>query len=208
MGKVYIDKNILFLTNCQGTKGVAKFLLTVYNFKNVNLIRNYDLIRNKKDLPFDMPHPSKKGWRLRHVCIEGPEIAVYCRGRVKNEKVIRFPSYWKDLVNLDSISVQLTPIGAHQNIIVKRWDDEFVYLQGQGGMPINCFYHIIAQRQDDDLIVEYEGESYEDYPGGNEGYSFNWESSNIERLIKEATHEKLKEMKEHALMCIVFFIVE
>ena len=151
-------------------------------------------LANKKDLPFDMPHPSKKGWRLRHVCIEGPEIAVYCRGRVKNEKVIRFPSYWKDLVNIDSITVQLTPIGAHQNIIIKRWDDEFVYLQGQGGMPINCFYHITAKRQDDDLIVEYEGESHEDYPGGNEGYSFNWESSNVERLIKEATHEKLKEM--------------
>lgn len=54
MGKIYIDKNILFLTNCQGTKGVAKYLLTVYNFKNVNLIRNYDLIRNKKDLPFNL----------------------------------------------------------------------------------------------------------------------------------------------------------
>jgi hypothetical protein len=36
----------------------------------------------KKNLPFDMPHPNKKGWRLRHVCIEGPEIAVYCRGKV------------------------------------------------------------------------------------------------------------------------------
>ena len=152
------------------------------------------LLSNKKNLPFDMPHPSKKGWRLRHVCIEGPEIAVYCRGRVKNEKVIRLPSYWKDLVNIDSLSVQLTPIGSHQNIIVKRWDEEFVYLQNQGGLPINCFYHIIAQRVDDDLVVEYEGETHEDYPGGNESYSFNWESSHVEKLIKEATREKLKEL--------------
>ena len=153
-------------------------------------------LSNKKNLPFDMPHPSKKGWRLRHVCIEGPEIAVYCRGRVENKNVIEFPSYWKDLVNIDSLSVQLTPIGSFQNIFIEKWDETFVYLKNKDDLPINCFYHIIAQRKDDDLIVEYEGESYEDYPGGNEGYSFNWESSNIERLIKEATHEKLKEMKD------------
>ena len=64
------------------------------------------------------------------LCIEGPESGVYYRGRLKNEKVIRLPYYWKDLVNIDTISVQLQPIGAHQDIIVKRWDDEYVYLQG------------------------------------------------------------------------------
>ena len=170
------------------TTGAVTAALEVSAFGGVHRLSN------KKNLPFDMPHPSKKGWRLRHVCIEGPEIAVYCRGRVKNEKVIRLPSYWKDLVNIDSLSVQLTPIGSHQNIIVKRWDEEFVYLQNQGGLPINCFYHIIAQRVDDDLVVEYEGETHEDYPGGNEGYTFNWESSHVEKLIKEATREKLKEL--------------
>ena len=155
-----------------------------------------DRLTNKKNKPFDMPHPSKKGWRLRYVCIEGPEIGVYCRGRVENKNVIELPSYWKDLVNIDSLSVQLTPIGSLQNIFIEKWDETFVYLKNKDDLPINCFYHIIAQRKDDDLIVEYEGETYEDYPGGNEGYSFNWESSNIERLIKEATHEKLKEMKD------------
>jgi len=44
------------------------------------------------------------------------------------------------------------------------------------------------------LVVEYEGETHEDYPGGNEGYTFNWESSHVEKLIKEATREKLKEL--------------
>mgnify|MGYP003132716577 FL=1 len=46
------------------------------------------VLSNKKNLPFDMPHPNKEGWRLRHVCIEGPEIAVYFRGRVKNREEI------------------------------------------------------------------------------------------------------------------------
>ena len=123
---------------------------------------------------FDIEHPSKSGHRLRHICIEGPESAVYYRGRLKNEKVIRLPRYWKDLVNIDTISIQLQPIGAHQNIIVKRWDDEYVYLQAQGALPINCFFHVYAERKDiEKLIPEYEGTSIDDYPGDNSIYSIN-----------------------------------
>ena len=123
---------------------------------------------------FDIEHPSKSEHRLRHICIEGPESAIYYRGRLKNEKVIRLPYYWKDLVNIDTISVQLQPIGAHQNIIVKRWDDEYVYLQAQGALPINCFFHVYAERKDvEKLIPEYEGTSVDDYPGDNSVYSIN-----------------------------------
>ena len=109
---------------------------------------------------FDIEHPTKgEGYRLAHACLEGPEHGVYHRGRLQNEKVIRLPSYWKDLVNIDTISVQLQPIGAHQDIIVKRWDDEYVYLQAQGALPINCFFHVYAERKDVvKLTVEYEGE--------------------------------------------------
>ena len=123
---------------------------------------------------FDIEHPSKSGHRLRHICIEGPESAVYYRGRLKNEKVIRLPYYWKDLVNIDTISVQLQPIGAHQDIIVKRWDEEYVYLQAQGALPINCFFHVYAERKDiEKLIPEYEGTIIDDYPGDNSVYSIN-----------------------------------
>ena len=118
--------------------------------------------------PFDIKHPSKEGWRLRYACIEGPEVAVYCRGRVKNKTEILLPNYWKDLVHTNSISVQLQPIGAHQDVIVKRWDDEKIYLQSNGGMPINCFYHVYAERKDiNPLITEYEGDSWKDYPDPN-----------------------------------------
>ena len=123
---------------------------------------------------FDIKHPSKDGHRLRHICIEGPESAVFYRGRLKNQKKIVLPSYWKDLVDVDSITVQLQPIGAHQDIIVKRWDDENVYLQAQGGLPINCFYHVYAERKDiEKLIPEYEGKTINDYPGDNSVYSIN-----------------------------------
>ena len=112
---------------------------------------------------FDIPHPSKEGYRLRHICVEGPESAVYYRGRT-NKNIIPLPLYWKDLIDPASLTVTLTPIGAHQNIIVKRWDVENIYLQNQGAMPINCFFHVFAQRIDiKRLQVEYEGE-VEDSP--------------------------------------------
>jgi len=127
--------------------------------------------------PFDIPHPTKKGWRLRHVCLEGPESAVYCRGRVNNRNnVIDLPDYWSGLVDYGTITVQLTAYGSHQNVIVKRISpiEQRVYLQAQGGMPVDCFYHIMAERKDGEkLTVEYEGESIEDYPGDNREYTHN-----------------------------------
>ncbi len=122
---------------------------------------------------FDIPHPSKEGYRLRHICVEGPESAVYYRGRT-NKNTIPLPLYWKDLIDPASLTVTLTPIGAHQNIIVKRWDAENIYLQNQGALPINCFFHVFAQRIDiERLIPEYEGQSSDDYPGDNSIYSIN-----------------------------------
>jgi len=124
-----------------------------------------DKLSAKKD--FDIPHPTKEGWRLTHACVEGPEAAVYTRGRVTNKKEILLPTYWKELVDWTTITVNLTPIGAHQNVIVKRFDEEKIYLQANGGIPIDCFYHIYAERQDTErLIPEYEG-TIEDYPGDN-----------------------------------------
>ena len=124
---------------------------------------------------FDIKHPNKEKHRLRHVCVEGPEAAVYTRGRVCNGKnVIDLPSYWSGLVDYETITVQLTSLGSHQNVIVKRISpiEEKVYLQSQGGMPVDCFYHMMAARIDgEELVVEYEGERSADYPGDPEQFS-------------------------------------
>ena len=124
---------------------------------------------------FDIQHPTKEGHRLAHACIEGPEVAVYTRGRVCNgHNVIELPEYWKGLINYESLTIQLTAIHSHQNVIVKRISpiDGRIYLQSQGGMPVDCFYHIMAERVDvEKLIVEYEGKTPADYPGDNSGYS-------------------------------------
>lgn len=155
------------------------------------------ILSKKKDLPFDMPHPNKKGWRLRHVCIEGPEIAVYCRGKVPEDGIINLPSFWDGLVNTEDMSISLTPIGSWQELFVKeiRWGKQIVVRNNAGG-AICADYYIVARRLDDDLIVEYEGESHEDYPGGNEGYSFNFEHNYVEGLIREMVNEKVEKIEE------------
>lgn len=110
--------------------------------------------------PFNIKHPNPKkdGWRLVHNCLEGPEIAVYCRGRVRNTNEISLPEYWEHLVHKNSITINITPIGSHQDIIVKGISDNKVFLQSKGGMPIDCYYYIMGERKDlPQLVVEYEG---------------------------------------------------
>ena len=150
------------------------------------------VLSNKKNLPFDMPHPNKEGWRLRHVCIEGPEIAVYCRGKVPADGIINLPTFWEGLVNPEDMSISLTPIGSWQELFVKevRWGKQVIVRNNAGG-PINADYYIVARRLDDDLVVEYEGKTHEDYPGDNEGYSFNFEHNYVKGLIEDFVKENL-----------------
>ena len=149
------------------------------------------VLSNKKNVPFDMPHPNKEGWRLRHVCIEGPEIAVYCRGRVSGDGVINVPSFWEGLVNMDDITISLTPMGSWQELFVKEVVGNQIIVRNNAGGPINADYYIVGRRLDDDLIVEYEGKTHEDYPGGNEGYSFNFEHNYVKGLLKKFVDENL-----------------
>jgi hypothetical protein len=129
-------------------------------------------LSNKKN--FDIPHPSKEGWRLRHTCLEGPSNDVYIRGKLKNTNEITLPDYWKDFVDVDSITVSITPIGAHQDIMVKTITNKKITLQSKSIIPINCFYHVFAMRNDGDILIpEYEGNSPSDYPGNNSEYTIN-----------------------------------
>ena len=41
------------------------------------------------------------------------------------------------------------------------------------------------------FLYSNEGESHEDYPGGNEGYSFNFEHNYVKNLIQETVREHL-----------------
>lgn len=122
---------------------------------------------------FDIQHPNKKGHRLRHVCVEGPEAAVYVRGTLKNSNIIELPEYWKGLVDPESISITLTPIGSYQELYIKNieWGQKVTVMNSTSG-SIHCFYSIWASRIDGEpLVVEYEGEDPSSYPGSSEQFS-------------------------------------
>ena len=123
--------------------------------------------------PFDIPHPSKPGWRLRHVCLEGPESGVYYRGRLTNNTIISLPDYWEDLVDPDTITVTLTQIGSSQDLIVHNIEsNKRVVIRSGNFSKIDCYYMINGERKDGEkLIVEYEGQTPADYPGNNDEYS-------------------------------------
>lgn len=126
-----------------------------------------DVLSAKKD--FDIPHPTKDGWRLRHVCIEGPTADVYYRGKVSGN-IIELPDYWKGLVDEETITVTLTPIGEYQQLFVEAIQDNRIYIKNHLDTSTYCYYLVCAERKDVERnIPEYQG-GYEDYPGNNSDY--------------------------------------
>ena len=120
-------------------------------FIEADIIRTRVLQATVKN--FVINHPTKEGKKLVHTCLEGPENAVYVRGRISNRTEIQLPEYWTKLVDWTTITVSLTPVGSHQDIIVKRIGDNKVYLQAKPGLPIDCYYHIFGTRQDVERLI-------------------------------------------------------
>lgn len=124
--------------------------------------------------PFDIPHPTKKGWRLRYVCLEGPTADVYVRGKLKDKNIIELPDYWRGLVDAETITVNLTPIGIYQELYYEQveWGTKIKVINSSGG-PIHCSYTVYGERKDTNKnIAEYEGLTPADYPGDNKEYKF------------------------------------
>jgi hypothetical protein len=153
-GSVTIDLNL----NVLGSLTVS----------GTNVITEINVAKTLPAKPFDIPHPSKsKTHRLRYISLEGPEIAVYFRGKLENTNVIELPEYWKDLIHPESISVNLTPYETYQELYVEKivWGQQIIIKNRESG-PTNCYFTVYAERKDmEKLIVEYEGISAKDYPG-------------------------------------------
>jgi hypothetical protein len=153
-GSVSIDLNLTVLGS-----------LTV---NGINILTDINTAKTLPAKPFDIPHPSKpETHRLRYISLEGPEIAVYFRGKLEDTNVIELPEYWKDLIHPESISVNLTPYGTYQELYVEKivWGQQIIIKNRESG-PTNCYFTVYAERKDmEKLIVEYEGTSAKDYPG-------------------------------------------
>ena len=122
--------------------------------------------------PFDILHPTKEGHRLRYVSLEGPSAEVYVRGKLKGTNTIELPDYWKGLVDPDSITVQLTPIGCRQSLYYEEveWCSTIKVVNADCG-PVWCSYTVFAEREDTSKNVpEYKGLTPLDYPGDNDEY--------------------------------------
>ena len=67
-------------------------------------------------------------------------------GRTQH-KLINIPQEWEKLVDLSTVTVHLTEVGAKQGLVVKRVQGLEVHLQTQG-MPIDCYYMIMGDSID------------------------------------------------------------
>jgi len=124
---------------------------------------------------FDIPHPTKQDHRLRYICLEGPQAEVYFRGKLKKQTIIELPDYWINLVDPETIGVNLTPIGVWQELFVDKieWGTK-IYIKNNSGSQINCDYVVYAERKDTTKnIPEYKGLTPLDYPGDNKEYIIN-----------------------------------
>ena len=73
---------------------------------------------------------------------------VFIRGRTQKPLVI-LPEEWEDTIDLDSLTIHLTPIGADQKLIVKRVQGREVHLQSHA-IPVDCYYLIMGSVIDKD----------------------------------------------------------
>ncbi len=103
---------------------------------------------------FDIPHPTKENMRLKHGSLEGPEAAVYTRGKT-SEGIIPLPDYWAGLVDEKTITVHLTPTNMDQTLVVNNVNGLTIQVLGNHRMPY--YYYVMAERKDiDKLQVEYD----------------------------------------------------
>jgi len=100
---------------------------------------------------FDIPHPTKEGYRLRYGVLEGPEHGVYFRGKTTSN-VIELPEYWSNLVDADTITVQLTPIKTPVQHYVIKVDSNKVYIDSDTNQ-INTYFIVHAERKDTDKVL-------------------------------------------------------
>ena len=111
---------------------------------------------------FVIDHPTKEKKQLVHASLEGPEIGVYFRGKNTTD-TITMPDYWDGLVDLDSMTVELTAIGGNQSLFVASMESNGDVVVGSNtDEPLNYYYVIYGERKDiDKLAIEVDIEENE-----------------------------------------------
>ena len=93
-------------------------------------------------------HPTEDNYVLNYEPPYAQQNLLFVQGRAHNTKVIELPEEWLELVDLNNISVHLTPIGANQNLIVKRTERNLI--AEQDGL---LFLKVIREHLEQALIL-------------------------------------------------------
>ena len=96
---------------------------------------------------FVINHPTKPDMKLRYGSLEGPENGVYVRGILK-DNIIYLPDYWVGLVDENTITVNLTPLGNSYGLRVEKIENNTVFVKSYWWSKISCFYTVFAERKD------------------------------------------------------------
>jgi len=106
---------------------------------------------------FLIDHPTKPGYKLQYGSLEGPENGVYVRGKLVGSDTIQLPDYWTGLVDEETITVTLTPIG-QTPVLHSAVSTSISEVKVASAGDINCYYVVYAERKDTEkLVVEFEG---------------------------------------------------
>ena len=168
-----VDSNLSKAFNMAPLSGSTLASYIDFQTGATTLNKTFAIAVSKKS--FDIPHPTKENHRLRYVCLEGPGAEVYVRGKLDGNNVIELPDYWKGLVDPETITVQLTPIGSYQELFYEEveWCSTIKVINAAGG-PVKCSYTVFGERNDvEKNIPVYEGTTPADYPGDNSNYVIN-----------------------------------
>lgn len=110
---------------------------------------------------FVVDHQEMPGKRLVHATLEGPEHAVFIRGR-SNSLEIDLPDYWAWLIDESSITVHLTAIGNPSVYYFKKFENNKIYIDVDRKVSmwnklfkrdvVDFYYLINAERKDVDKL--------------------------------------------------------
>ena len=102
---------------------------------------------------FDIEHQAIPGGRLLHGVLEGPEHAVYVRGKLEDgRRRIALPEYWSWLVDEKSITVHLTGIRTRATFFVVDVNKHEVIVDCDSAYA-DCYYEVRATRVDVPALV-------------------------------------------------------
>ncbi len=93
---------------------------------------------------FLIPHRTKEGKKLQYGVIESNQHSVLVRGTT-DQKVINLPDEWQWLVDEESVTVHLTPVGKFRKLFVESQDNKVVVV---GGVKGSYNYTIYGERKD------------------------------------------------------------